>query len=557
MSTFSPTRRFIEMSTPSATPLGSTQWIAVLVAVALLVVGAGCGNRPRRAACEVTIDFTCDVHGRLEPCGCFMGQFGGLTRLKTVLDAETPAQSLRVDVGDAIGGRADYDLIEYQYLLRAFRQMNYDALNAGHREAQLTAAQLHDLSQTSPVPILSANLFDKASGKLIFDPFRIIERGGYRIAIVGVLDPRGLDAELGEGLEVGDMENALSSQLAALRSRADMIVLLAFTDEATLSQLAQQFYEIPIILGGKVSQPAQRIQRSNRSLIYFVTNEARALGILRLVLTDGQPPELKGNEIRLLHDLIPQDAGFRALAKDYRAEVRQARLDVDNPEKIGSDSIPGVRTTATYVGTARCVECHMEAGRIWAGSQHAHAFATLKEREADADPKCIGCHTTGFASVSGYARKFGDAQLVDVGCESCHGPGSLHTRMAEGDATISFVYRPLGAGDCEKCHHGEFSRPFRWNEFWPPIKHGEGARQDGLQSGAPVGSMNIRRLIWFLLLVFTSRAVAELPAGWNTNFTSARVVASISNRPVLVFFTASWCPPCRMMVHNDVNERGS
>ena len=67
-------------------------------------------------------------------------------------------------------------------------------------------------------------------------------------------------------------------------------------------------------------------------------------------------------------------------------------------------------------------------------------------------------------------REAFDASLVEM---SCHGPGSLHTRMAEGDATISFAYRPLGAGDCEKCHHGEFNRPFRWNEFWPPIKHGK------------------------------------------------------------------------------------
>ena len=44
--------------------------------------------------------------------------------------------------------------------------------------------------------------------------------------------------------------------------------------------------------------------------------------------------------------------------------------------------------------------------------------------------KCIGCHTAGFGEPSGYLRKMKDTKLVDVGCESCHGPGSKHVTLA-------------------------------------------------------------------------------------------------------------------------------
>jgi nitrate/TMAO reductase-like tetraheme cytochrome c subunit len=134
--------------------------------------------------------------------------------------------------------------------------------------------------------------------------------------------------------------------------------------------------------------------------------------------------------------------------------------------------VPGVRTVATYVGTAKCLACHPSAAAVWTASAHAQAFKMLIARGADADPKCIGCHTIGFGSPSGYRREFGANRLVDVGCESCHGSGSLHVREKEGDTSIQFNFRPLDAGDCQKCHHGEFSRPFDWNEFWPLIKHG-------------------------------------------------------------------------------------
>src|SRR5271163_4039251 len=126
-------------------------------ALSLLVLWAtACGKSTLPAVLDLPIYFTCDTHGRLEPCGCFTGQFGGLTRLKTVLDAEAPAGALRVDVGDAAAGREDYDLIEYGYMLRAFAAMNYDALNIGAREAQFSAAQLRELKTNSPTPIISA-----------------------------------------------------------------------------------------------------------------------------------------------------------------------------------------------------------------------------------------------------------------------------------------------------------------------------------------------------------------------------------------------------------------
>lgn len=417
--------------------------------------------------------FTCDTQGRLEPCGCFKGQFGGLTRLKTVLDAEAPEDSLMVDVGDSIGGREDYDLIQYRYMLKAFAAMNYAAVNVGHREARLGLDQLRALKQTSPVPILSANLLEKSSQKPVFDPFKIVERRGIRIAVVGLVQPEGVAEDLGQGLEIADMAATLGRLLPELRAASDTILVLAFADEDAMTRLAEQFYEARIILGGRVKQPAQEVKRANRSILYFVTNEARALGILKLTMHADGNCSVAENQILFLHDRIPEAPSFVALAREYREEIRRTRLAVDDPSNLAADAIPGVRAAAAYAGSAACLDCHPTAAAVWAGSGHAQAFATLEAREADADPKCIGCHTTGFGAPSGYQRAFGKTQLIDVGCESCHGPGSLHVAAQSGAPGVEFRFRPLAAGDCLNCHHGEFSRPFHWDEFWPAIKHGK------------------------------------------------------------------------------------
>ena len=135
--------------------------------------------------------------------------------------------------------------------------------------------------------------------------------------------------------------------------------------------------------------------------------------------------------------------------------------------------VPGVKAGAEFAGSETCFGCHAAAALSWKESQHSRAFATLIRHDADADPDCILCHTVGFGAPGGYRREFGADRLTDVGCESCHGPGARHIAERQRGVSDGAKFRPLGAGDCQKCHHGEFSRPFDYEKFWPLIRHGK------------------------------------------------------------------------------------
>jgi thioredoxin 1 len=58
-----------------------------------------------------------------------------------------------------------------------------------------------------------------------------------------------------------------------------------------------------------------------------------------------------------------------------------------------------------------------------------------------------------------------------------------------------------------------------------------------------------------LLLAGPSGILAELPPGWKTDYTNALAEAKNQQQPLLIYFTASWCGPCRTMAHTTLTNQ--
>lgn len=111
---------------------------------------------------------------------------------------------------------------------------------------------------------------------------------------------------------------------------------------------------------------------------------------------------------------------------------------------------PAAAGQASYVGVAACGECHADELKVWSASPHAKAYETLQAKHVEFNLECVGCHVTGYGKPGGSTVTH-VGPLEDVGCETCHGPGSLH--VAKPEAKDLVVRRPDPKGCVSECHH--------------------------------------------------------------------------------------------------------
>ena len=139
---------------------------------------------------------------------------------------------------------------------------------------------------------------------------------------------------------------------------------------------------------------------------------------------------------------------------------------------------------AEYVGSAKCKMCHMAEHEAWSDSAHAKAFATLESAGPKAaaaiaaklevqlkgvaakSADCLKCHVTGYELAGGYPAADGakTAAVAAVGCESCHGPGSLHLTAPKAEKK-KFTYKDVSARMCTQCHTPAMSPTFNYDEM--------------------------------------------------------------------------------------------
>ncbi len=253
------------------------------------------------------------------------GRMGGIDRIATVLKyirSERPHSTLFLDGGDTWHGSytalqtKGADMVEVMNLLKP------DAMT-GHWEFTLGADRVKELVEDLPFAFLGANIFDNEWEEPAFEPFRMFERSGVKIAVIGqafpytpIANPRWMFPNWSFGIR----EDQIKKQVQIVREDgAELVILLSHNGFDVDRKMARQVDGIDVILSGHTHDALPRPLKINKTLIVATGSNGKFISRLDLDVRKGA---LQGYSYRLIpifSDVIEPDAEMAAIVDKVRA----------------------------------------------------------------------------------------------------------------------------------------------------------------------------------------------------------------------------------------------
>ena len=183
---------------------------------------------------------TSDVHGNYYPYNFITRQEwkGSLARIYSFVEKERREYKdnlILLDNGDILQGQptAYYynyiDTVSPHLCAEMMNYMKYDAGNMGNHDVETGRAVFDRWIETCDFPVLGANIIDTSTGKPHLPPYKVLERDGVKIVVLGMITPAipaWLSENLWRGLRFDDMEETARKWMKIIRAKENPDVVI-------------------------------------------------------------------------------------------------------------------------------------------------------------------------------------------------------------------------------------------------------------------------------------------------------------------------------------------
>ncbi|EGR2230897.1 bifunctional UDP-sugar hydrolase/5'-nucleotidase [Vibrio parahaemolyticus] len=168
--------------------------IKTALSAAILASLAGCASQPAHewnsdTTYKLTVLHTNDHHGRFWQNK--HGEYGMAARKTLIEDLRDEIQAeggsvLLLSGGDINTGVPESDLQDAEPDFKGMSKIGYDAMALGNHEFDNPLDVLFKQQDWANFPMLSANIYDKKTGKRLFQPYAMFNKQGIKIAVIGL-----------------------------------------------------------------------------------------------------------------------------------------------------------------------------------------------------------------------------------------------------------------------------------------------------------------------------------------------------------------------------------
>lgn len=230
---------------------------------------------------------------------------------------------LLLDAGSTLLGQPTAMKTRGQVIVEAMNKLGYDAMTVGRLDFLQGKEVLLARAKEARFAMVSANLVVPGEGgKSLLPSHTVVERSGWRIAIVGLTGERDLPtfANQPQELAVTNEIVAMKNLMNRLRDEADLTIVVSHLGEAQDQVLATEVPGIAVIVGGVGYSPADsvRVVPGTGTLAVYSGAQGEYLGILKVKV--GEDGKMLAHEWQALGlgDQFADDAEMVELIAKHR-----------------------------------------------------------------------------------------------------------------------------------------------------------------------------------------------------------------------------------------------
>ena len=252
------------------------------------------------------------------------GRMSGFDRVATVVKAIRAARpdSILLDGGDTWHG--SYTSLETrgEDMVRVFKALESEAMTA-HWEFTFGTERVKELVEMMDQPLLGANIFDAEWDEPAFEPYKIFEKGGLRVAVIGqafpylpIANPKWMFPEYSFGIREERMQAVVDEVRA---DGVDLVVMLSHNGFDVDHKMAGRVKGIDVILSGHTHDAVPEPVLVGETIIIASGSHGKFVSRVDLDVQGGKMAGFRHKLIPIFSDVIAPDADMTALIDEIRA----------------------------------------------------------------------------------------------------------------------------------------------------------------------------------------------------------------------------------------------
>ena len=309
----------------------------------------------------LTILETTDTHGRYD-------EFANDALIIKQMKSELGDRLILLDNGDNLQGTvfqycSNQDAEHPNLVSQVLNYFPYDAICVGNHDIEAGRKVFDRVYSEVKMPVLAANVVDEATGKPYFTPYIVLNRDGFKIAVLGLLTPyvvTWVPDRLRPGLRFDNLEEAADKWVKIIQEKEhpDLMVGLFHSGfEPQVQNLPEDHplgrenatkwvaENVPgfdlIFYGHDHRSKAEKLTNINGEPVYVLNSGHRGKGIAmaEVTLKKGKKPII--NVSLMLTDEENKDEEYMNMLQPYldRAQSYKQREVAELPVSISTDEI--------------------------------------------------------------------------------------------------------------------------------------------------------------------------------------------------------------------------